>query len=56
MKELYISPEIKLLGFLPAESIADLDGRSMDEVLGGEGGGISAVTPDLGDIDISIGL
>ena len=57
MKELYISPELKLVGLAPAEQLASLSGLELDEALGGaESGSVSNVLPDIGDIDISIGV
>lgn len=55
MKELYISPEVKLLGFVTAEDLAYIG--DLDEALGADSSGtVSGVHPDIGDIDISIGL
>ena len=57
MKELYVSPEVKLLGFAPVEQLASDYYAEMDDVIGGNSsGGVSNVTPDIGDVDVDISL
>ena len=54
MKELYISPEVKLLCFAPVENLASGDGFEIDAdtLFGNTPGGVSG-NEDL-DIDIPI--
>lgn len=56
MKELYISPALRVLGFVPAEHLAS--GVELDDALGGSNdtGGVSNVIPDIGDVDVDIGI
>ena len=62
MKELYIAPEVKRLGFLPEEKLASLGG-SFDDLLnagqtGGGGTGFqepgSATVVDPGDVGLPL--
>lgn len=55
MKELYISPEAKLLCFAPAEKLASNAGIDFDALLDGIGG-VPAVSGQDGDIDLDITL
>lgn len=51
MKELYISPEVKLVCFLPSEKVANV--IDFDDLisLGGKG---DSVVPSDGDIDVGL--
>lgn len=57
MKELYTTPEVKLLCFAPVQQLASVSKLDLDEALGGTGTDtVSNVLPDVGDIDITISL
>lgn len=52
MKELYISPELKLISFAPAEKLAKVS-IDFDTLLGG-GGEQSEASIGAGDLDIKL--
>lgn len=53
MKELYISPEAKLLCFAPAEKLASNSDIAFGDLLDGLGG-VPAVSGANGDIDLDL--
>lgn len=53
MKEIYHSPELRLLCFAPAEELTS--NTAADELWNtGNIGNVSDVLPDIGDVDIDI--
>ena len=53
MKEQYVSPEVKLFGFAPIETLASDFSIDADDVFGDTSSGVSA-NPDL-DLDVPVG-